>query len=103
MNRNLIFAARGASRWSDLIAVVLIVVWGGLLGVALASERLGMPSGRGVVARCDRMAQIVSNRTAAGSVDARGSQQRRERENAFASCLEDPDGFAHSRVIEGSS
>lgn len=103
MNRNLIFAARGASRWSDLIAVVLIVVWGGLLGVVLASERLGMPSERGVVARCDQMAQIVSNRTMARLDDPRGSQRRRERENAFASCLDDPAGFVHSRVIEGPS
>jgi hypothetical protein len=104
MNKNLVATAPGTSRWPDLIAGALVVLWGGLMGVALASDLSNLPSrdsAGSVVARCDRMAQIVSNRTSAGSRDARGPQRRRERESAFASCLEDPDGFERSRVIQG--
>jgi hypothetical protein len=102
VKRNLIATEPGPVRWPDLIQGALIVLWCSIAGVAFASELL-FPSTRdsadGVVARCDRLAQVVSNRTSSGPGDARSSQRRRERESALATCLEDPDGFAHSQGV----
>jgi len=87
---------------SGLIEVTVIVLWGGLQAAALGiawSKQPAAGTTHSVVARCDRLAQIVSTRNLASSGDAHGVQWRRGRENAFSACLEDPDRFSRLQDV----
>ena len=98
MNKDLMVIAPRADRWPGLIEVATIVLWGGLsiaFGIAWLSQRDFDEAGS-VVARCDRLAQAVSGRSHA----AHDAQWRRERSNAFESCLQDPDVYAHSQSVQ---
>ena len=83
---------------TGLMDAAVIVLWGGVqlaFGLAFVAQPAADATGS-VVARCDRMAQIVSTRMHA-TPDA---QWRREREGAFAACMEGPDVYARSHGVQ---
>lgn len=98
MNENPMASEPGAGRGPGLIEVAVIVLLGGVLvGSGLAWVNLPVVDAAGhAVAHCDRMAQIISSRNYA----ARDAQWRRERESAFAACLENPEGFARAQGVQ---
>lgn len=98
MKENPMASEPGAGRGPGLIEVAVIVLLGGALGgfgIAWVNLPVADAAGR-TVARCDRMAQIVSSRNHA----ARDAQWRRERESEFAACLEDPVRFARVQGVQ---
>ena len=96
MNTELVVPRAGlGSGWME---AAVIVLWGGIqlaFGLAVVAQPAADATGS-AVARCDRMAQIVSSRTHA-TPDA---QWRREREGAFATCMEGPDDYARSHGVQ---
>jgi len=97
MNTDLVAQPR-TGLGSGFMDAAMLVLWAGVqlaFGLAFMTQPAA-ETGGSVVARCDRIAQIVSNRKHA-SPDA---QWRRERESAFTACLEGPDGYARSQGIQ---
>jgi len=70
-----------------LIGVLALTVW------QPRSSPSADTRAEAVVARCDRLAQIASNRIAEGRGNARNADRRRERQRAFQICLDGPDHF----------
>ncbi len=99
MNTNLMVVEPRAGRWPGLIEAAVIILWGVVQAAAFDLAWTNQPAGdaaESVVARCDRIAQIVSSR----NHEARDSQWRRERESAFAACLEGPGSYARSHDVQ---
>jgi len=102
MNRYTTAGKPSAGLRPELIESAVTIPLFAVLALALAVAWWIKPAtsaAETTVARCDRMAQIVSSRTTANTRANLSAQWRRERDSAFAACLEDPEAFARSQVL----
>jgi hypothetical protein len=97
MNKQLSSAIthQGQISWPRFNLTVALILAGTVVFVAALAtfSRRDVSGQENVVTRCDRLAQIASNRRESGTLDPTSAAWRRARNKALETCLENPPAF----------